>query len=138
MAKKSNKHPTGIVTFLFTDIEGSTKLAQEFPDSLSDTLEKHNRILRRAVEFNHGFIFQIIGDAFCCAFKNPGDAIKAAHEAQLKLNSEKWIDTQIKVRIGIHCGNADWNGERYIRIYLTRTNTTYNVCRSRWTNTCFK
>ena len=65
--------PTGQVTFLFTDIEGSTKLAQQFPDILHSALEKHHKILREAIESNSGFVFKIIGDAFCAAFDNSYD-----------------------------------------------------------------
>ena len=64
-----SKIPTGTVTFLFTDIEGSTKLAQEFPDTLPLALEKHHSIMKEAIESNNGFVFEIIGDGFCSAFK---------------------------------------------------------------------
>ena len=57
--------PNGIVTFLFTDIEGSTRLAQEFHELLPDALNKHHSILSNAVESNNGFVFKMIGDAFC-------------------------------------------------------------------------
>lgn len=62
-----NNPPTGQVTFLFTDIEGNTKLAQQFPDTLPLALEIHHKILREAIESNNGFVFEIIGDAFCAA-----------------------------------------------------------------------
>ena len=110
--------PTGIVTFLFTDIEGSTKLAQNFHDRISEVLEKHHFIMNIAVESNNGFVFKIIGDAFCCAFQNTEHAVKAAVDAQIKLNSEEWKDTVIKVRMGIHIGNAEWNGTDYMG-YIT-------------------
>jgi len=110
--------PTGTVTFLFTDIEGSTKLSQEFPDTLPIALEKHHSILNVAIESNNGFVFEIIGDAFCCAFLNASDAVKAAYDAQLKLSKVKWDDAVIKVRIGIHSGNVEWNGKRYMG-YIT-------------------
>jgi len=137
--------PTGNVTFLFTDIEGSTKLSQEFPDTLPVALEKHHSILEEAIESNNGFIFEIVGDAFCCAFENASDAVKAAIDAQICLANEKWEDAVIKIRIGIHSGNAEWNGERYMGyITLARTarvmsaaygeqiiisNNTYELCR---------
>ena len=62
------KPPEGQITFLFTDIEGSTKLSQQFPNKLPAALEKHHSILIKAIESNNGFIFQNVGDAFCCAF----------------------------------------------------------------------
>ena len=105
--------PTGIVTFLFTDIEGSTRLSQEFPDTLPAALEIHNNILKNAIESRNGFIFDITGDAFFAAFQNADDAVISAVEIQKKLSVEKWKDAVIKIRIGIHCGYAEWNDSGY-------------------------
>ncbi|MEZ4823626.1 MAG: adenylate/guanylate cyclase domain-containing protein [Ignavibacteria bacterium] len=110
--------PTGAVTFLFTDIEGSTKLAQEFPDTLPSALEKHNSILKNVVEINNGFVFKIVGDAYCCAFQNAADAVKAAVEIQINIENENWDGAVIRIRIGIHSGNAEWNGDDYMG-YIT-------------------
>ncbi|MCB0727574.1 MAG: tetratricopeptide repeat protein, partial [Ignavibacteriae bacterium] len=110
--------PSGNVTFLFTDIEGSTKLAQEFPDTLPSALEKHNSILRNVVEINNGFVFKIVGDAYCCAFQNAADAVKAAVEIQINIENENWDGAVIRIRIGIHSGNAEWNGDDYMG-YIT-------------------
>ena len=110
--------PGGKVTFLFTDIEGSTKLSQNFPDKLPSALERHHSILIDKIESNNGFIFQSVGDAFCGAFENSVDAVKAAVEIQKSLALEKWDETVIKVRIGIHSGNAEWNGTNYMG-YIT-------------------
>ena len=117
-----NNVPTELVTFLFTDIEGSTKLSQEFPETLQAALEKHHSIMQEAVESNNGFVFEIIGDAFCCAFANASDAVKAAYDSQTNLSKEKWDDAVIKVRMGIHSGNAEWNGKRYMG-YITLART---------------
>ena len=106
-------NPTGFVTFLFTDIEGSTKLAQDYPETLQSALEKHNVIMRNAIESNNGYVFEIVGDAFCCAFEKAEDAVMAAVDAQLGLSNENWGEEVIKIRIGIHSGTAEWNGERY-------------------------
>jgi len=114
--------PGGEVTFLFTDIEGSTKLAQNFAESLPHSLEIHHSILKGAIESNGGFVFEIIGDAFCAAFENAADAVLASQKAQLDLNSQKWKDAVIKVRMGIHRGNAEWNGKRYMG-YITLART---------------
>ncbi|MEO8666358.1 MAG: tetratricopeptide repeat protein [Ignavibacteria bacterium] len=110
--------PNGIVTFLFTDIEGSTRLAQQFPLTLPHALEKHNSILNEAIASHNGFVFDIIGDAFCSAFENADDAVKAAVKMQNDLASEKWIDAVIKIRIGIHSGPAEWSGSGYMG-YIT-------------------
>lgn len=120
--------PTGTVTFLFTDIEGSTKLAQKFHVSLQDALEKHHSILKETIESSNGFIFKSIGDAFCCSFQNPADAIKAAVDSQKKLIAKEWQDTEIKVRMGIHSGNAEWSGSDYMGyITLARTARVMSV-----------
>lgn len=70
--------PSGTVTFLFTDIENSTQLAREHPESWKAARARHHAILREAIELNNGFVFQVIGDAFCAAFHKAGDALKAA------------------------------------------------------------
>ncbi|MBS1551666.1 MAG: adenylate/guanylate cyclase domain-containing protein, partial [Bacteroidetes bacterium] len=115
-------NPTGIVTFLFTDIEGSTKLSQDFPETLPIVLERHNKIINDSVESNKGFVFKTVGDAFCCSFENPDDAVRAAVDIQIKLKSEQWTDAAVKVRIGIHSGNAEWNGNDYMG-YVTLART---------------
>lgn len=121
--------PDGTVTILFTDIEGSTKLAQQFPESLNTALEKHHSILKETIESGNGFIFEIVGDAFCAAFENAEDAVSAAVDIQKNLAKEKCLpdgqagdETQIKVRIGIHTGNVKWNGTRYTG-YITLART---------------
>ncbi|MBK8550390.1 MAG: adenylate/guanylate cyclase domain-containing protein [Ignavibacteria bacterium] len=110
--------PGGNITFLFTDIEGSTKLSQDYPETIQSALDKHHSVLRNAVESKNGFIFEIVGDAFCCAFEKAEDAVNAAVEAQLDLANEKWNAAVIKVRIGIHSGSAEWNGTDYMG-YIT-------------------
>jgi class 3 adenylate cyclase len=60
--------PTGTVTFLFTDIEGSTSLAQRYPDALSSLLAQHHCILQEAIAGHRGHVFQVVGDAFSAAF----------------------------------------------------------------------
>ena len=110
--------PSGTVTFLFTDIEGSTRLAREFPETWESSRSRHHQILREAIESNNGFVFQIIGDAFCAAFHKAGDALKAAVKAQQGLQSEEWGDCVIRVRMGIHTGEAEVKGNEY-EGYLT-------------------
>jgi predicted ATPase/class 3 adenylate cyclase len=110
--------PSGTVTFLFTDIEGSTKLAREHPETWESSRSLHHQILRETIESNHGFVFQIIGDAFCAAFHKAGDALKAAFEAQQHLQSESWGDGVIRVRMGIHTGEAELHNNEY-QGYLT-------------------
>lgn len=98
--------PTGTVTFLFTDIEGSTDLAQKYPDALPVLLARHNAILRGAIESHHGHVFQIIGDSFHAAFYTASDALGAALAAQHMLHAEPWDPAPIRVRMGINTGAA--------------------------------
>lgn len=101
-----NSLPSGTVTFLFTDIEGSTRLAQEHPQEMPELLARHNAILNQSIETHHGFILRIVGDSFSAAFHTAGDALVAALEAQRRLQNEPWLPAPIKVRMGIHTGSA--------------------------------
>src|SRR5919106_831973 len=98
--------PSGTVSFLFTDIEGSTKLAQEHPKEMPELLARHNTILNQVIERYQGFVFRTVGDSFSVAFHTAGDALSAALEAQRKLQGESWSPASIKVRMGIHTGSA--------------------------------
>jgi predicted ATPase/class 3 adenylate cyclase len=111
--------PTGTVTFLFTDIEGSTRLWQQKPAAMSIAYARHNTILRTAIESNHGYVFQVIGDAFCAAFHTAGDALRAVVKAQKDLHSEEWGEAVIKVRMGIHTGDAELQEGGDYRGFLT-------------------
>ncbi len=98
--------PTGTVTFLFSDIEGSTRLAQEHPEALAAVLSRHHAILQDAIECHAGYVFNIIGDAFCSAFHTVGEAVEAALDAQRRLAAERWSPAPIFVRMGISTGSA--------------------------------
>ena len=105
--------PSGTVTFLFTDIEGSTKLSQLFPEKLQASLDKHHSIMNNVIESNNGKVFEIVGDAFCCAFSEAEDAVNAAIEAQIKLSETEWNEVVIKVRMGIHSGKVEVINNKY-------------------------
>jgi predicted ATPase/class 3 adenylate cyclase len=98
--------PSGTVTFLFTDIEGSTDLAQQFPAALPALLARHHAILRQAIQAHGGAVFKTIGDAVCAAFQTAPDALAAALDAQRALHSEAWDPAPVRVRMGIHSGAA--------------------------------
>jgi predicted ATPase/class 3 adenylate cyclase len=98
--------PTGTVTFLFTDIEGSTKLSQKYAEALPALLARHQEILNQAITGHNGFLFQVVGDSFSAAFDTAMNALKAASEAQRLLHQETWSPAPIKVRMGIHTGAA--------------------------------
>jgi predicted ATPase/class 3 adenylate cyclase len=100
--------PSGVVTFLFTDIEGSTKLWERNPNAMRGALAAHDRLLREIVERHNGVVFKTIGDACCSAFQRPGDAIRAAVEAQRALHAFNWPNEigAVRVRMGIHSGEC--------------------------------
>jgi predicted ATPase/class 3 adenylate cyclase len=114
-----NHHPSGTVTFLFTDIEGSTRLAQDFPDAMPALLARHNEILKQAIESHHGFVFQIVGDSFAAAFQNASEALHAALDAQRSLHGEPWTPAPVKVRMGIHTGQAEIQENGTYQGYIT-------------------
>ena len=99
--------PTGTVTFLFTDIEGSTQLAQKFTDDLPDLLARHANLLKQAFDAHHGYIFQVVGDSFSVAFHTAMDALNAAADAQRRLQDEAWSPAPVHVRMGLHTGAAE-------------------------------
>ena len=109
--------PSGTVTFLFTDIEGSTKLAQQYPDAMPVLLARHHEILHQAIQTNNGHVFQIVGDSFAAAFHSAGDALNAAFAAQQLLQNESWTPAIIKVRMGIHTGISHLNDPSAPTIY---------------------
>jgi predicted ATPase/class 3 adenylate cyclase len=98
--------PSGTVTFLFTDIEGSTKLAQQYPDAMPALLVRHREILQGSIQAQNGYLFQTVGDSFSAAFHSAIDALNAARDAQRHLHHEDWTSTPIKVRMGLHTGAA--------------------------------
>ena len=97
-----------LATFLFTDIESSAKLWETVPQQMKIALQRHHEILQDAISANGGEVFQIIGDAFCAAFRTVLSAISAAVTAQKELHEEQWdLPFPIRVRIGIHTGEAE-------------------------------
>ena len=100
--------PTGTVTFLFTDIEGSTRLLDELGDAYLEVLSEHHRVLRQAIAANRGVEVDTQGDAFFVAFERASDAVAAAAHAQQRL-----ADGPVRVRMGIHTGEPLLGGEGY-------------------------
>jgi class 3 adenylate cyclase len=103
---RTTVHPSGTATFLFTDIEGSTRLAQQHPQEMPELLARHNAILNQSIDEYHGFVFRIVGDSFSAAFDTALNALSAALEAQRTLQNEPWWPAPIRVRMGIHTGSA--------------------------------
>lgn len=118
----SNSLPVGAVTFLFTDVEGSTRLWEHSPDRMRGALSVHDDVLSRSIRGNGGSIFKTGGDSFCASFDNPLQALAAALESQRELAGIDWeTDTPIEVRIGLHTGTAQIRGDDYFGPTLNRT-----------------
>ncbi|MGW8226580.1 MAG: ATP-binding protein, partial [Anaerolineales bacterium] len=99
--------PEGTVTFLFTDIEGSTSLWEKHRDLMAEALRIHNQVLYQAVESHGGVAFKFIGDAIQAAFSTPLQALAAAVAGQRGLTKARWNELgALKVRMGIHTGEA--------------------------------
>jgi class 3 adenylate cyclase len=107
--------PRGTVTFLFTDVEGSTRLLKELRDGYADVLAKHQRILREAFEAAGGQEIDTQGDSFFVAFPRAKDAVTAAVAAQRGLAAHRWPkNAAVRVRMGLHTGEPTVGEERYV------------------------
>jgi class 3 adenylate cyclase len=117
--------PTGTVTFLFTDIEGSTKLWEAHPEEMRAALARHDALMREAIVNANGHVFKTVGDAFCAAFAMAPDAVSAALKVQTALNTEPWPEeTPIKVRMALHTGTVETRDGDSIAYPLFRTRST--------------
>jgi predicted ATPase/class 3 adenylate cyclase len=95
------------LTFLFTDLESSTRLWERFPDAMKGAVERHDAILRDAVERADGRVIKITGDGLMAVFPSPADGTKASIQAQIGLQDEAWGEAgPLRVRMGIHVGEA--------------------------------
>ena len=113
--------PVGTVTFVFTDIEGSTRLLQRLGDGYGAVLEHHNAILRGACEGHGGVVFATEGDAFAMVFRSVAAAVATAVEAQRSLAAFPWPDgTEVRVRMGIHTGEVSLAGDTYVGLDIHR------------------
>ncbi|MCP4396745.1 MAG: adenylate/guanylate cyclase domain-containing protein [bacterium] len=102
-----SEQPTGTVTFLFTDIQGSTMLWEKYQEAMQTALARHDELLRRAIEANNGYVFKTVGDEFCAAFTTVPDALNAALAAQRALRDEDWKTCIITVRMALHTGATE-------------------------------
>ena len=100
--------PAGTVTFLFTDIEGSTRLWEKFPAAMQVTLARHDILLRQAVETHRGQIVKMTGDGLHAVFASAGDGLAAVLAGQRLLHAEPWpISDPLRVRMALHSGEAE-------------------------------
>jgi predicted ATPase/class 3 adenylate cyclase len=110
-----------LIAFLFTDIEGSTKLWERDPQAMARALGQHDALLRREIEAHRGRVFKTVGDAFCAVFADPRDAVAAASSAQRALAEEAWGDTApLRVRMAVHLGAAEERDGDYYGPTLNR------------------
>ena len=121
--------PTGTITFFYTDIEGSTRLWERQPQAMHTALQRHDAILREAIEANDGQVFRTVGDAFCAAFPAAPQAVAAAAEAQRLLLAEDWqLESPLRVRIALHTGAAEVQNIDYVGSSLNRIGRLLPVC----------
>jgi predicted ATPase/class 3 adenylate cyclase len=100
--------PTGTVTFLFTDIEGSTQRWERDPGAMAAALRRHDRLMRDAIEAHGGYVFKVVGDAFCATFARAPDAVAAALHSQRALLGEDFLQVDgVRVRMAVHAGHAE-------------------------------
>ena len=113
--------PRGTVTFLFTDIEGSTRLLKQLEDQYGEVLDAHRRILREAVGEREGREVDTQGDSFFFAFARANAALAAAVVAQRALAAHDWPHGgELKVRMGLHTGEPEVGDERYVGLGVHR------------------
>jgi class 3 adenylate cyclase/tetratricopeptide (TPR) repeat protein len=100
--------PSGTVTFLFTDIEGSTQRWDRDRAAMQEAVRLHDQLMRAAIAAHGGYVFKTVGDAFCAAFTTPENAVATALDAQRALGAADWsaVDN-VRVRMAINTGTAD-------------------------------
>jgi class 3 adenylate cyclase len=125
--------PTGTVTFLFTAIEGSTRLWEQHRATMPQALARHDAILRGVVEAHDGVVFKTVGDAICTAFASTPQAISAALAAQSALHAEPWGATgPLRVRMALHTGAIALQDGDYLGLPLSpRSAIAWMACRWR-------
>jgi predicted ATPase/class 3 adenylate cyclase len=114
--------PTGTVTFLYTDIESSTKRWEQYPQVMKAAVERHDAILRQVLDANGGRVFRTMGDAFCASFVTASQALQAALAAQRSLYDEPWDErvAPIAVRMALHTGTGEVRDGDYVGTPLNR------------------
>ncbi len=113
--------PTGIITYLFTDIEGSTRMVQRLGTEFDEVLAEHNHIMREAIAAHDGVEVKTEGDSFFAVFQSPLACVNATVTAQRQLHNTSWREGgQVLVRMGAHTGEARMGGDDYIGIEVNR------------------
>src|SRR5919201_815813 len=121
LGKRMAELPSGTVTFLFTDIEGSTNLLKRLGDGYEGLLADHRRLLRRAFEESRGRVVDSQGDAFFVVFRSALDAVTAAVEGQRALEGHSWPPgAEPRVRMGLHTGEPALVGQAFAGLAVHR------------------
>ena len=121
LSEELGVRPSGTLTFLFTDIEGSTRLWDQHAEAMVVALERHDQIVRYSIEEHGGVVFATGGDGFAAAFSRSKDAVHAAVGAQVALSRELWPGSvAIRVRMGMHTGEAHERDGDYFGAPLNR------------------
>lgn len=121
LAANAPVQPSGTVTFLFTDIEGSTRLLRQLGDGYPAVLEAHYRLLRAAFAAHHGYEVDTQGDSFFVAFPTARDALSAAVAAQRAVAAHPWpAGSAVRVRMGLHTGSPTLVGDQYVGLDVHR------------------
>jgi predicted ATPase/class 3 adenylate cyclase/Tfp pilus assembly protein PilF len=124
----NQKFPSGTVTFLFTDIEGSTQWWEEQPDWMAHAFARQEAILRALTTEHGGYVYKMIGDAFQIAFDTALDALNAAIEAQRALQAEPWGEVgPLRVRMALHTGVTEEREDDYVGPVLNRLARVLNA-----------
>ena len=118
-----------MVTFVFTDIEGSTRLLRQLGGEYADMLETHNELIAAAFTGAGGVLFGSQGDALFAAFPDPVGAVEGGLEAQRALRSHHWVGHEVRVRMGIHTGEAVVRRSTYIGLDVHRVARICSVAR---------
>jgi class 3 adenylate cyclase len=112
---------SGTVTFLFTDIEGSTRLWEEDEPSMRQAVARHDQLLGEVIADQGGVVFSTMGDGLAVAFQSASAAVSCAAEAQRRLDREPWGTTRpLRVRMGLHTGEAELRGGDYFGTAVNR------------------
>ena len=113
--------PTGTVTFVFTDIEGSTRLLQELGEGYRAVQDEHDEIMRTAITDEAGIVVRTEGDSFFAVFPTPAQAVRATVAAQQAIHAHNWPEgVELRVRMGIHTGEGTLGGDDYLGLDVNR------------------
>jgi len=127
-SQESSLIPSGTVTFLFTDIEGSTERWEHHREAMKAGLTRHDDLLGNAITANGGYIFKKMGDAYCAAFRTAPDAVRAAIAAQQALSKEDFSAVNgLRVRMALHTGYAEERDHDYFGPSVNRASRLLSI-----------